>query len=981
MPEREALVVTCVNPSFGALPFLPDLGREVFGMLTNSDHGNCCTVNSTLKENLTRDEFEAEFLKAFRGAADRRRDLIFYYLGHGHHIRNTDKFYLVCVDSAGVEKLANLADLVARAYSIASHTAGVTVVLDTCFSGGIAAEVVGELVNRISFGCMAAVAEGSAYNGCFSRSLIQIVTAGLDNVADETLGCERLQGGIRDLCPTQSEPVVSNVVRRGSVPYVARNVRAPVKGELGIRGMPLPAEFQPTAVLEKIARASNQKDVVHVIGPRGTGKTALARALAEPGGITGFVPKGFVQAIAFLDSSVTPGNLAEQLGRQLRLSSPEFAACRRAFENDAAITERERRALPPLRRHVVEPARCLPASASLRIVLSGIHRLRESVTGQAILRSLGDLAGIRGIRLVIFSEDKEGLPGAGPHVIQLGWADPDDLLAYLKARGVDEARQQVILEKSGRNWEMAAQLVEIGSEDPTELPSVLPGVYEAMLDDVHLDRTGWTILGILAAAGSGAVLPFSVLAAALHCLEDSADAAAVRGLLGDAGRLVGPEPGADALGLSFPDMAEEVLQECAERIRLDRSAFDRALSCAVAALVPKGVVAPRDPLFRYAWAREPEHLWNQERYGDLISSLHWRESPYTAEQLKRWQGWEARLREKSETRAAETLFAGCEVARLSLDLLLRTAKPGREELAQARAAYRRAVAALAGAYGLSRRECLVAVLDWVTLECNSHENALRVSKGVLRRMSGWSADDPDRLSAEYAVILQSRYLLKPGHGPALLEQAAKLLERIEANLGIDSRLAMELKGIIASLVARESPVQGVAAYTDLLQRQLALLGSDSEDVLTTKHALVFYKRRAGLGPSAYDLAQTLVDDQVRYFGGQYPDTLATRLMVADLGGFTRMVPVADTRARMETLLRDAEEVLEPDHELRMNIRTRLAFWTAKSGDRESALALTESVCTSIGNAREQGWQRLAHRMLRALRRSRNIEPRMNEERR
>jgi hypothetical protein len=376
-----------------------------------------------------------------------------------------------------------------------------------------------------------------------------------------------------------------------------------------------------------------------------------------------------------------------------------------------------------------------------------------------------------------------------------------------------------------------------------------------------------------------------------------------------------------------------------------------------------------DPLFRYAWAREPEHLWNLESFAELIDSLRWRESPYASEQLARWQGWHARLVEKPGAAAAQTLFAECEIARLSLDLLLREVNPDPPDVTEARKKHREAVRHLINAHGLRRRECLVALLRWGAQEGDrgSHQYAKLVSRGVLRRMSDWEPNDPDRLVAEYQDVLWSRYLImSPAELPELpelLERSSELLGRMEATLGIDSRFAMDLKGIVASLIAEQSPADGVAAYEDLLQRQLTLLGPGTADVLTTMHALVFYKRKAGLKKEAYSLSRALVEDQIRYFGPQHADTLATRLMVTQLGGVTRFVSAEETRDQMAALLHDAERVLEPGQDLRLTIMTHLAFWTAKSGNYAAANELAKSVCAAIGNARRERWQRLAHHIV------------------
>src|ERR1051326_1985472 len=207
MPDREALAIACENRIFGELKFVPGLGQEIFDILTSPEYGNCNRQNSKLKHNPTRDEIEDAFVGAFRDAAGRSSDLIIYFLGHGHYIGGIESFYLVAADSDSNSKVVAVGDLLKRAFATTPSLRGFAIILDTCFAGGIAADIIQDLVGKLTYACMAGVAEGLAYNGCFTKSLIQIAQNGIAAERDENLGWDKLKAEIGNLCPTQAEQI------------------------------------------------------------------------------------------------------------------------------------------------------------------------------------------------------------------------------------------------------------------------------------------------------------------------------------------------------------------------------------------------------------------------------------------------------------------------------------------------------------------------------------------------------------------------------------------------------------------------------------------------------------------------------------------------------------------------------------------------------------------------------------------------------
>ena len=81
---------------------------------------------------------------------------------------------------------------------------------------------------------------------------------------------------------------------------------------------------------EVVARALAERCVV-VAGDAGTGKSALAAALAWPRVAQGSVPAGFVHAIALLTEATTPPAIAYTLTKQLARSISGFREAHQSF--------------------------------------------------------------------------------------------------------------------------------------------------------------------------------------------------------------------------------------------------------------------------------------------------------------------------------------------------------------------------------------------------------------------------------------------------------------------------------------------------------------------------------------------------------------------------------------------------------------------------------------------------------------------------
>ena len=103
-------------------------------------------------------------------------------------------------------------------------------------------------------------------------------------------------------------------------------------------------------------------------------------------------------------------------------------------------------------------------------------------------------------------------------------------------------------------------------------------------------------------------------------------------------------PGEHA-GLFHPTLADYLLGPSASRAgyTLDAEAAHRAMVQAIEALAPMDEHDRDDPLHRYAFLREADHLWALGDMERLLACLRNREAYIPRENLERWRQWLSRL--------------------------------------------------------------------------------------------------------------------------------------------------------------------------------------------------------------------------------------------------------------------------------------------------------------------------------------------------
>lgn len=645
--------------------FLPQAAVDLHAVMTDPEVGGCTDAAPRgLLIDPTVAEAKAAIKEAFRAAAAEEATLLLALIGHGTYaVRD---FYLLPHD--GVEPPdsdtgVQLGQLVKEQHRLHPGD-GLVVLIDTCFSGvgALAAATywVSELEGDLRFEVLTAAADRPAYDGCFTRQLVACLREGLDGIPGELLRSEHVQRVIESLCPHQKPQHPTYNADEGL--YLAKNV-VHTRGSVGPSWagtaaaetiQRLTAWLQPTPVLHEVVARSQEGRYVAVVGLAGSGKSALAAALARPEVTEGTVPSDFVKAVAFLTGGTLTPEVASTLSDQLARSLPGFAATRDRFQQ--ALTEDKKRQLDSLQRDVLSPLRWLGGGGAIRVVIDGLDQLATASTAavHTALDALVTDPGLSRVRLVVTSRPDTPRP-AGATEVPLDVAADADIRSYLARRQVPEPLHGAIAVRARGNWLIAQLLADQALNSPgiapESLPSDLAGLYAQDLRGAGARRIErWRgefrpVLSALAAAGVGPILPLKLLCAASARLGGPDRPFRVRDVLADLrGMVVRDRAGTDDehVGLFHETFADYLLVAASESYRIDSVESHRAIVEAIEELLPSETQSIQDPLQHYAVIKEADHYWALGDYRRVELSLLRRKPANEVERVLRyniWQKW------------------------------------------------------------------------------------------------------------------------------------------------------------------------------------------------------------------------------------------------------------------------------------------------------------------------------------------------------
>jgi hypothetical protein len=1008
--NRRLLVIGSQCQALGEgyrLKFLPWAAEELYTVLIDPDFGRCHPVQPDrgLMIDPTVAAVKTAIREAFRRASDDGSTLLLVFIGHGTYVGNDYFFLPLDAKSApDPDTGIHLVQQIDYAYRAHPSIDGLVLLVDTCHSG-LAAEQATQWVReyrrgeeaarKLRFEILTASApDREAWDGCFTHTVTHCLRQGLDDVPTEELRCQDVERIVRRKCMprqlpqflafTPSVPVVSDAGL-----WLARNAARSRPAWAGTWAgeeiARLTADFQPTPMLERAVAASGAHRSVALVGVAGTGKSTLAAALMRPEVGEGAVPAGFAHAVAFLSGGLSTSDLARMLVDQLDRAVPGFAAARKDYLG--ALTEDEQRRLDALQRDVLGPLRRLrPVKETVvRILVDGLDQV-PSAGEVSIREALGELAagpGLDHVRLICTARPDTDVPG-GSHVLRVDKADDALLGAYLTRRRVAPGLHAAIVERAEGSWLVASKLADLALAAPGQAPDALPSSLGAIYAE-YLRRAGATatdrwrrelrpVLGLLAAAGVGPILPLPLLCTASGRLGGPDRPYQVRDVLVDLrGLVVRDRAGTEdeQLGLFHQTLGGYLLDPASGPFGIDPQEPHRALAEAIAELAPAESHDPADPLHRYAAAREAEHLWALGEYGRVVESLAHRQSVIPAENLKRWQSWKARIESKLGPDHLETLRTRYNIAawtggagdarealRLFAELL-----PDRERVLghdhPDTLRTRSNIATCTGEVGDAREALrLFAELlpDMERVLGRDHPTTLAIRNNI----AGWTGETGDApealrlsrallpdeervLGRDHPTTLTTRNNIAAGTGEAgdareALRLSSALLPDRERVLGRDHPDTLRTRNNIAAGTGDVGDARvALRLFAELLPDQQRVLGHDHPGTLTTRSNIAHWTGETGGAREALRLFTELLPDQERVLGRDHRGTLSTRNNIASWTG-----EVGDAREALRLfaeLLPDMERVLGRDHPTTLTTRSNIAAWTGRVGDAREALRL------------------------------------------
>jgi Tetratricopeptide repeat/AAA ATPase domain len=941
------------------LSFLPDVAKGLYEVMVDPALGDCVPALLTggLLVDPTVSQTKEALRSAFQLASANNNALLIAFIGHGH--RRGNDFYLLPKDAGeriGSETAVHIVQQIKELYGDYSNIDGLVLLLDTCYSGVAAASAasawIAELEGELRFEILTATADRRAAEGCFTRSLTEIIRNGLADVLGNTLRCEVLRKELEQRCPNQVPQHPTYNTDPGL--YIARNAaRRHRRGGVWERVEQLTEYFQPFPQLAEIVSMSRDERCLVVVGDAGTGKSSMAASLLRHEVTEGAVPPDFVHAVVFVGETTTSDGLARELRDQLEISVHWFSEATKKFESITTLEEKAQ--LNQLQALVLGPLRCREENSQVRIVFDGLDRLPSLavVAVQSALDQLTSLPEFADVRLIVSSRPDTSLP-PGSRAIPLHLATTEQTARYLNRRNISSNWHQRIIDRSKGNWlvtRLYADLILSSPDfDQEDFPEGLSGLYDLELRRVGAsDKEKWRkelrpVLGVLAAAGVGPVLPFTLLCNASGRLGGPSRPSGVHDVLQDMrGLVVRGAPGTEEehAGVFHQTFGEYLLDPRIGAFGADANEAHEAILQAIAELIPESlrdgpsrVVVDRNrPERQYAASAEAIHLWATGRYVESVKSLHKWDLIAPAENLALWRGWYDRVERTFGKDHHVTL-------RIRNNIAFWTGETG--EARQAFELFKSLLPDQERVLGKNHVDTLTTrnnIASW-TGKTGDKKQALELFEKLLpdqERVLG--KNDPDTIRTRNNI---ASWTGKTGDKKQALELFEKLLPDQERVLGKNDPDTLTTRNNIAQCIGETgSATRALALIEKLLPDQERVLGKDHPLTLRTRSNFAFWTGEMGSATRALALYQELLPDRERVLGKQHPATLETRDHIASRTGKT-----GDKKQALELferLLPDQERVLGKDHRDTLVTRDNIAFLTGETGDTRQALKLCKAL--------------------------------------
>lgn len=626
MPERLAIVIGSQCDKLNVLDALPVCAEDLRARLFDSSLGAWRPTGGTgLLLDPSVGELRVALDIAFRRASESKATLLFVFIGHGLSWAND--FYLLPKDgdpfnvrSKGIHLNQEIKQLVLQYAALD----GLVVVLDTCHSGDAVADaghrLISDIGGRVRFDYLSSTDQREAYGCSFATLLAKVLDDGI-------------VGGPAQLHCAHLREVVATSPLNAQIPF---NLTFNADGSLfaahnAIFKLPWSAsrysfrifeslnDFIPVAALRAIVEQSQRDRLVAILGPPGTGKSTIISALAFPQRTASLVPRIFVQAVVLLDESSKIHEVAAEISDQLQRSLgrawkiPPNRHDRNGHHSDE-----------PLVRDVLQPLLALAPTHRVKIAIDALDQCPQTVREKIIhfIDVVCSNQSLSHISFVLASSDNFELPRHATQ-IQLGQPSTDDMMEFLRLRGVDYVRRESIVQSANGNWLIARLYADAGlistfkSIDP--LPTTLSDIYRSAIALAGEEREValvW-ILRHLATPGAGPVMPIAILQSVLACAPLKIEPETVVTLLGRLRRLlIWSTSGSDRSVAPFHQTFVEFIRSPYKPHWRDDFRVENFLEVLKEVPIP---VRDQSETQKFARAIEPE--LRMIRYRDVLSSL------------------------------------------------------------------------------------------------------------------------------------------------------------------------------------------------------------------------------------------------------------------------------------------------------------------------------------------------------------------------
>jgi tetratricopeptide (TPR) repeat protein len=949
--RRHALVIGSQCDALERLDFVPDRVDRLISLLTDprrggcepEHHGSLRLIDPTVAD--LRPAVEEAVVRASAAQAT----LIICFIGHGvtRPMPNGElKFFLMPTDGNAVRPRPE------TAYDIGSHLAfllsdldiegldGLMLVIDACHAGVGALEVMfkaGTLTGSTRLLVLGSTFDEVSYEGCFSRSLIALMQNGLPQLSSDYIGGQEAANAGVDACGEKQQETFLTMATSGRPGsdrglFVTRNVAAPHSWALagtaeGEQAVSLTQGFQPSHDLERVMGALFSAQLVVLVGRAGSGKSALVSAMARPELLPGH-PSRFLAAVSYASLSRTLPEVADSLAEQLD-NTPGFPDAETAFRH--ATDPQEYENLPALERRVFGPLKKMKILERIRIVLDGADQLDRASQKELIstVVAANSAPGLERVSVLLTTRPDTTVDlNSSDHAVRLDLRLPrhEEMVEYLTARGVANGLTENLAQHAW-TWLELALVSDIRSGLSEDAMST--GTFS--LEDLYgrwlatnvpgSDHEGGPLLAVLAAGGSGPVLPVSVTVAACTRLGGPTAVPRLRDVLlrlGPVTTRANPGTEAETLGLFHETLVHHL---CSETVWADL-----VMKAHEAILAELEVIT--DPAAQtYRRTRAAEHLWALERYDEALDAV--------TSGLDHRANDNRNILESWDTRSADVL-PSTSVSRLFLrgHLAHWTGEAG--DPAAALTKYRELLDAQMRVLGpdhpntLTTRSNLAA---W-TGEAGDPAGALNQFRELLdAQLRVQGPDHPSTLTTRNNLAAWTGYAGDPA---SALNQFRELLDAQLRVFGPEHPSTLTTRSNLATWTGRTGDLTGALnQFRELLDAQLRVFGPDHPSTLTTRSNLAHWTGHAGDPAGALTQFRELLDAQLRVLGPDHPSTLTTRSNLASwtaeagnlVGALTQFRELLDARLR----------VLGPDHPDTLTTRNSLATWTGEAGDPAGAL--------------------------------------------